>query len=85
VLAAGEMLKFACTPCETSCIVGNLFIELEPPCEICAGTERLTLRGTTYAGRRETLIVTDYGFLYSGEEADISAIRERRCVYAGRG
>jgi hypothetical protein len=78
------MRKFACTPLELSCIVGNLFAEIEPPCDICKEAGLLTLRGTTYTGKRETLIVTDYGFLYSGEESDISAIRERRCAYGGR-
>lgn len=55
------MTEYACPRRELSCIVGNLFVELEPPCDHCAVGDSLTICGTTYAGTRATLTVTEYG------------------------
>ena len=55
------MTEYACPRRELSCIVGNLFVELEPPCAHCAAGDSLTICGTTYAGTRATLTVTEYG------------------------
>ena len=55
------MTEYACPRRELSCIVGNLFVELEPPCDHCAAGDSLTICGTTYAGTRATLTVTEYG------------------------
>ena len=49
------MTEYACPRRELSCIVGNLFVELEPPCDHCAAGDSLTICGTTYAGTRATL------------------------------
>ena len=43
------MTEYACPRRELSCIVGNLFVELEPPCDHCAAGDSLTICGTTYA------------------------------------
>lgn len=29
------MTRYACTAAELSCIIGNIFAELSPPCEEC--------------------------------------------------
>lgn len=56
------MLKrYACTRAELSCIIGNLFIELSPPCERC-GEDALTITGTTVTGNKGTLFITAAGF-----------------------
>ena len=60
------MTEYACPRRELSCIVGNLFVELEPPCDHCAVGDSLTICGTTYAGTRATLTVTEYGFTFDG-------------------
>ena len=52
------LTEYACPRRELSCIVGNLFVELEPPCDHCAAGDSLTICGTTYAGTRATLTVT---------------------------
>lgn len=49
--------RYACTRAELSCIIGNLFIELSPPCERC-GEDALTITGTTVTGNKGTLFVT---------------------------
>lgn len=75
------MLKeYACTRQELSCIIGNLFIEIEPPCDRC-GPDDLMICGTTYAGSKAVLIVTPDGFKFDGDDSEVKAIRERRCLH----
>lgn len=70
------MTEYACPRRELSCIVGNLFVELEPPCDHCAAGDSLTICGTTYAGTRATLTVTEYGFTFDGPPEEVEQIRE---------
>lgn len=74
------MLTFACRKKELSCIIGNLFTEIEPPCEMCGQSDELIICGTTYTGARAVLVVTKHGFKYSGAAADVERIREKRCA-----
>lgn len=77
-------MRWACTKAEVSCIIGNLFAELRPPCAAC-GAERLTIAGRTVTGNEGTLTVTDWGFEFEGSEEDaeiIGDIRKGRCPYA---
>lgn len=68
------MLKrYACTRAELSCIIGNLFIELSPPCERC-GEDALTITGTTVTGNKGTLFVTAAGFDFEGCAEDAVTI-----------
>lgn len=61
------LTEFACTRRELSCILGNLFVEIEPPCEACASdADELTIRGRTYTGARAVLTVTEWGFRFEG-------------------
>lgn len=54
------LTEYACPRRELSCIVGNLFVELEPPCDHCAAGDSLTICGTTYAGTRATATVIGF-------------------------
>lgn len=76
------MLKIACTNEEISCIIGTLFVELEPPCKECLeGIEKtIVIKGKTYRGTTETLELKDGVFLYSGAARDITDIRKGRCL-----
>lgn len=76
------MLKFTCTNKEISCIIGNLFTELEAPCKECLETnkESMIIKGRTHKGTVETLELIGETFLYSGAAEDIINIRERRCL-----
>ncbi len=75
------LTEFACTRRELSCIIGNLFAEVEPPCETCkGGADRLTITGKTYTGKRAILTVTEFGFTFDGDAEEVERIRERRCL-----
>ena len=79
-IAVLGVLKFACTKQELSCIIGNLFIELFPPCDYCYQNE-VAITGTVYNGERATLVVADWGFWYSGSAESIERIRKGRCLH----
>lgn len=76
------MLEFTCPERELSCIIGNLFTELEPPCSACDGEPQgIKICGTTYAGNRAVLIIAGDRFYFSGGADEIARIREKRCVH----
>ena len=76
----GMLTEYACTRRELSCIIGNLFTEIEPPCGKCGDVDALTISGTTYTGARAVLTVTEHGFTFDGNPAEVARIRERRCL-----
>ncbi len=78
-----RVLKFACTNEEISCIIGNLFTELTPPCRQCKTdkTSNIAISGITYAGEAATLTIVKDGFLFDGSPETIQYIRQRRCIY----
>lgn len=69
------LTRYACTAAELSCVIGNIFAELSPPCAAC-GAEVLQIAGTTVTGNAATLTVTEAGFDFDGC-ADDTAIIER--------
>ena len=46
------MTRCACKGAELSCIIGNIFTELRPPCDMCGG-EAVTIRGITPTGHED--------------------------------
>lgn len=73
-----EQLVFACAPEELSCIVGNLFTELEPPCEYHRSND-LTLCGKTHSGRSGRLVIQGDRCLFYGPPEDLEMARKGRC------
>ena len=69
-------------PEELSCLVGNLFAELEPPCEALHSVG-LTLCGRTPTGRPASLLIVQNYRVFRGEAEDLAAARrpcvDRRC------
>lgn len=81
------LTRYACTAAELSCVIGNIFAELSPPCDAC-GAERVTITGTTVTGNAATLTVTEAGFDFEGCADDtvmIEQMRKGRCIYAKTG
>ena len=63
-------------------MVGNLFAELEPPCDV-ASSPGLILCGITPFGNRAVLLVNHDFCIFRGEAGDLEAARRgclnRRC------
>lgn len=76
-------IVFACEPEELSCIIGNLFSDIEPPCGIPYSKD-LTICGTTYSEKCGRLVIQRDRCLFYGSPDDLEAARcgpcpERRC------
>lgn len=72
-------------PEELSCLVGNLFAELEPPCEALHSVG-LTLCGRTPTGHPAALVILRDYCVFRGDLKDLAAARtpclDRRCCRA---
>lgn len=71
------LTRYACTAAELSCVIGNIFAELSPPCAAC-GAEVLQITGTTVTGNAATLTVTEAGFDFDGCADDTAMQRPER-------
>lgn len=79
------MTRCACKGAELSCIIGNIFTELRPPCDMCGG-EAVSIHGITPTGHEATITLTAAGFDFEGcaeDTALLQRIRKARCIYAG--
>ena len=77
------MTRCACKGAELSCIIGNIFTELRPPCDMCGG-EAVTIHGITPTGHEATITLTAAGFDFEGcaeDTALLQRIRKARCIY----
>ena len=75
-----EEIIFSCPPDEVSCLVGNLFAELDPPCDAPMRSDRLTLCGRTHSGSSAVLFIyKDYCCFY-GMREDLEAVRGSTCI-----
>ena len=87
------MFKVACSRKEASCIIGSLLVELAPVGVLNLQTEAgLSLTGNAdvlitghsiISGKPVRIKLTDYGFEYYGDRAELARVREKRCVYHG--
>ena len=63
-----------------SCVVGNLFTELEPPCgEPDPDTEALTLCGKTHSGRDAMLMIFEDKCVFTGPPEDLEKALNAPC------
>lgn len=69
-----EHIEFSCPPGELSCIIGNLFVSLEPPCKYVRSTH-LMLCGITHSGNNGRLIVLGDRCSFYGLASDLDAAR----------
>lgn len=73
-----QQTLFSAEPEELSCIIGNLFCELEPPCH-CPKSAGLTLCGTTYNGNSGRLVIQTGRCVFYGPYEDLAAARKAHC------
>ena len=69
---------FTRPPDELSCIIGNLFTELEPPCDV-EHTAGLVLCGTTHSGNPGRLRIAGDCCTFYGQPDDLEVVISGRC------
>ena len=74
-----DVREFSVPTAQRSCLIGNLFAELEPPCREPDDPEALTLCGQTPSGRDAMLFVYREHCLFVGNPEDLDAARNGRC------
>ena len=74
-----DVREFSVPTAQLSCLIGNLFAELEPPCAEPDDPEALTLCGQTPSGRDAMLFVYREHCLFVGNPEDLDAARNGRC------
>lgn len=74
-----ELIYLSLPPAELSCLVGNLFAELEPPCEKDLDPEGLILCGRTPSGRDAMLLICRDRCTFIGVAEDLNAARNGKC------
>lgn len=78
---------FSCKAEDLSCLVGNLFQTIKPPCEF-ERNPHLTICGETVTGKPGRLVILGDRCLFFGDPADLAMVRngvciERRCERHG--
>ena len=79
-----DVREFSVPPAQLSCLIGNLFAELEPPCSEPDDQEALTLCGKAPSGREAMLFVYREHCLFVGDTEDLDAARNGRCPNSRR-
>ena len=79
-----DVREFSVPPAQLSCLIGNLFAELEPPCSEPDDQEALTLCGKAPSGREAMLFVYREHCLFVGDPEDLDAARNGRCPNSRR-
>ncbi|WP_302620137.1 hypothetical protein [uncultured Oscillibacter sp.] len=74
-----ELINFSLPAGKLSCFVGNLFAELETPCEKQQYPDGLILCGRTAAGRDAMLLIGRDSCTFIGSKEDYNAARNGRC------
>lgn len=76
-----EETFFACSTQELSCIIGNLFVEIDAPCDIKFGEEKgLVICGTTHSGKHGFLTIHKDYCVFRGCKEDFEAVKNGVCV-----
>ncbi len=75
-----ELVTFSVPNKELSCLVGNLFAEIEPPCEAPHGPDDLSFCGRTRSGKDAMLLVSKDYCIFTGDPDDLKAARDRPCI-----
>ena len=81
-----DVREFSVPPAQLSCLIGNLFAELEPPCDQKLDPDGLVLYGRTVAGREAMLLICRDRCTFIGNQEDRNDARSgkcpgRRCLY----
>lgn len=71
--------RFSRPAAEISCIIGNLFAEVQPPCEGIGAGGGIVIHGTTHAGSEGWLTIKSDCCVFRGNPEELQAVLEGRC------
>ena len=78
-------IEFSRPAGEVSCIIGNLFDTLDPPCDLGRSTD-LVICGVTHAQNYGRLTIkSDHRCVFHGKPEDLAAVINGRCPERGQG
>ncbi len=77
-----EEVVFSRPADELSCIIGNLFAELKPPCGFGSSGD-LVICGTTHSGNDGRLVIVGDHCIFCGQAEDLSEVLNGRCPERG--
>lgn len=78
-----ELINLSLPPAALSCLVGNLFAELEPPCDAQIDPEGLMLCGRAPSGKEVMLLIGRDRCTFIGDPEDLEAVRNGKCPNRG--
>lgn len=82
-----QTIEFSRSPNELSCIIGNLFERLEPPCRTCdlRSSTHLVLCGVTHNQNYGRLTIQSDRCVFDGEPGDLAPLLNgHNCPERGR-
>lgn len=68
---------------EISCLIGNIFNTIEPPCNANHVGE-IVITGTTHSGKEATLVITGDAFFFEGSSEDLIKATAKACPYKSK-
>ena len=71
--------KFSRPAAELSCIIGNLFTSVQPPCEYLCGDD-LVVCGVTHSQQYGKLTVKNDFCVFEGDPEDLYAVLKSKCI-----
>lgn len=74
-----QRVDFSVPPEELSCLLGNLFANLEPPCD-AGEAHSLAVCGYTHSGNYARLLIYNDRCTFFGIPEDLDAVRRRVCL-----
>lgn len=77
-------IEFSRPAGEVSCIIGNLFETLDPPCDLGRSTD-LVICGVTHAQNYGRLTIKTDCCIFYGRPEDLAAVMTGRCPKGGCG
>lgn len=67
---------------ELSCLIGNLFDTIEPPC-VAEHIGEIVITGTTRSGKKALLAITEDAFFFDGDPEDLIMVTTKTCPHKG--
>lgn len=74
-----QEIRFSRPAAEVSCIIGNLFAALQPPCDELGADDSIVICGLTHSKNYGRLTIKSDRCVFYGHPEDIEAVLNGRC------